>query len=178
LEAVTRQVALAFKRTVDPMPVQKDQVGGIPRVLELDKLICEGRSYTPISTVLVVNVLNIAQVAAIHGQVAADIAIQHVAKHLQRSLHMNDMLFRHDNDQLVALLNRIDDAAISSIGEQLALNLRNDPVQLITGDSLVLRCVVATILLPADQQQLEQALQAVRSVNVAESDNSSRSVIH
>jgi len=178
LEAVARQVADTFRRTIESEPVLKDSAGGLTRVLEFGHLVSEGRRNEDLTTLLVVSVLNVEQISAAHGQAIADSVIQHVAKHVRHALRINDMLFRHEGDQLVAFLHQMSDEATSAICDRIAVDLGDDPLTLRNGETLAVRCAVATILLPPDEQQLGEALRTVRSVNIAKSDNISRSVIH
>jgi diguanylate cyclase (GGDEF)-like protein/putative nucleotidyltransferase with HDIG domain len=178
LEAVARQVADTFRRTIESEPVLKDSAGGFTRVLEFGHLVSEGRRNEDLTTLLVVSVLNVEQISAAHGQAIADSVIQHVAKHVRHALRINDMLFRHEGDQLVAFLHQMSDEATSAICDRIAADLGDDPLTLRNGETLAVRCAVATILLPPDEQQLGEALRTVRSVNIAKSDNISRSVIH
>jgi GGDEF domain-containing protein len=180
LEAVAGQIAHNFKRRGVMELSHSGAVTVLDTVAQLEQLVSRDNKNS-LSTdrveLLVVNVLNVDDIAAAHGGLIAEEAIRHVTKHLQQSLRAADNLFRYQHDQLVALLNDLGEEG-ASIRIRVIEGLRNDPLRLRSGGTLIVQASLTTVSVPRDSQQLGEALKAARSAHDANSANISRSVVH
>jgi diguanylate cyclase (GGDEF)-like protein/putative nucleotidyltransferase with HDIG domain len=181
VEVVAKQVAHAFKRSVEFDSASHDIASELPSILRLQQPADNTRnSAVAVDSLklIVVTVLDAQRISAQHGKQAAEEVLRHVMTLARRGLRTVDILFRNDGDQFVALLNELSDEAAAVISRRMSEELQRAPLTLKTGETIFIQTSLATIPVPNSHEQLREALRAVRRIGVAKSDNTLRPSIH
>jgi diguanylate cyclase (GGDEF)-like protein len=126
LEIVGRQVAPAIQQTPESQhsrsAVFRDEVTGLPQLEHFRDLataqISEASAHRPVS-LLLINLAGLQQTVSGHGLTHRSDVVTAIVRATRRNLRAADLLFRHRDDELVALLLQTGEA----IGKAIALRI-------------------------------------------------------
>jgi diguanylate cyclase (GGDEF)-like protein/putative nucleotidyltransferase with HDIG domain len=186
-EIVGRQVAPAIQQAAETQRAKasaaRDQLTGLPRLEQFRDLaatqVSEATAQRPVS-MLLVDVVNLERINRTRGRAAGDEIMGFVVKAARRSLRAGDMLFRHGNDEFVALLLQTGDATGHAIASRIsdAVGVEQEKIDPTSRFGITISVVSA----PQDGASVEQLLEkAVRRQQtnrerISSAGNSSNSV--
>jgi diguanylate cyclase (GGDEF)-like protein len=167
VEAVSRQVADAFKRTVEYNPaVGRDLLTGLPSIDQLAHLTRLGEEdavlQAPMLTLLMMDVLDLSRVNLVHGRAAGDEALRHAAKVIGADIHLPDMVFRCGGSKFLALLHTGDSQVADVIGRRIASAVSARQLVLGSGARIAVQLSVRCVSAPRDGGSLHALLEAAR----------------
>lgn len=125
LEVVARQVSpiVGSASQVDKWKASslRDRLTGLPNAEHMHQVVGPGSdSALPVPTsLLLVDVDNLAAINDLHGREAGDGVVSNLAKATRRSIRSADLLFRYRSDEFVALLLQTDNQTAQTIANRV-----------------------------------------------------------
>ena len=175
VEIVARQVATGLRHAAEFQSTKasslRDRTTGLPNIeqfIQFSRAAEESTAMTSApASLLLVHVTNLRQIATDLGRPAAENAFNLVVDATRRVLRATDMLFRHEDDQLIAVMLQTNDTTADALAGRLLDALR------VTRASETHSVLVATALStsPNDGRNFEALLKVARK-RVQKSDGS------
>jgi diguanylate cyclase (GGDEF)-like protein/putative nucleotidyltransferase with HDIG domain len=164
LEVVARQVSPIVGGASDVEKSKanslRDRLTGLPNVEHMRQLVGSGSSTTlpEPTSLLLIDVDNLAAINDVHGQQAGDDVLSHVASAVRRSLRSADLLFRYRSDEFVALLLQTNSHTAKSIADRVRTALVADRIPA----SLNYSATVVAATTPADGLSIDALVDSAR----------------
>ncbi len=181
IEVVARQIAHTFKRAAEfDGSARRDPLTGLPNLKQLEQLVdATGIDrLTSEFTLLLIDVVGLKQINAVHGRNVSDDVLRHVVGHLRSGLRVADILFRHEGDEFVALLNDTDAPAADAIAHRILGDIRNDRFPLRGGGTLSIGTTVTCVCAPRDGESLHDLMAAARVRLASSSPHRDGPIVH
>ena len=158
---VAKHIAHAFHQAGEFDSITKrDALTGLPSLTQLEQLLngtgVTGSKAGDESSLIFVDVVGLADIAANHGRVAVDDAIRHVVREIRSSLRLTDILFRCGAGEFVALLNDTETALANLIAARISDAIRIRTVAGRNSESFGVEVVVRVIRTPNDGRTFGQ----------------------
>lgn len=183
LEIIARQAAPVLKHAsefdIHKHEHLKDRLTALPNLgqfVEFASSIGDTDSRAPAS-LLLVHIDNLNRITTEFGRRAGDIAVNHTAAEIRGCLRPSDMLFRHNDDQLLVVLPQTPAHAAKGIATKMSQEVARRQDDL--GFELVVTIVVAST--PTDADSFQKLLEIAKTRLVggaADSPGGSGGVVH
>lgn len=165
IEIVARQVAHVLKHAAqfesDKAHVLRDQLTGLPNMEQFYNFARSAHSgvntLAPAS-LLLIDIDNLRRINADFGRRTGDAVLSHIVEITRRTLRSADVLFRHEDDQFIALLLQTEESTASAIAQRLSKAISGHHRDF--GFRLAVAISVAS--LSRDGDSFEQLLEAAR----------------
>jgi diguanylate cyclase (GGDEF)-like protein len=126
IEIISRQVApvlkLATDFQVEKLHSLRDQLTGLPNIeqfLQFSKSAQQSGAIAP-AALLLIDIDNLKQINSDFGRRTGDAVLNHVVDATRRLLRSSDMLFRHEDDQFIAVLLHTAESTAAGLAERLS----------------------------------------------------------
>jgi diguanylate cyclase (GGDEF)-like protein len=137
--------------------MSRDAVTGlhtVDRLRRLSPVAGDDRGLPNPTSVLVIDVENLAAINRDHGREAGDQVLASVVRLARACLRSADLLFRHGSDEFVALLMQTDKRTADELAERLVASSPSSA----NGPAPAFRLSAVTATAPADGTSLEQLI--------------------
>lgn len=104
METVAAQIAVTLRRSVTAEAVNRDDITGLPGIIELERVLLSDRFSTAKLALLLIRITNWEDIKAQHGGDLSNEVLRQIAERASARLKTGDALFRASQDELVALL--------------------------------------------------------------------------
>jgi diguanylate cyclase (GGDEF)-like protein len=165
IEIVSRQVAGVLRHASEFQTAKavslRDPLTGLPNIEQFFKFSRsaeESSGITAPASLLLIDIDNLKQINLDYGRPAGDAALNHVVDATRKVLRPTDMLFRDEEDQIIAVLLHTDEA----ISEVLARRLCDAVREFGTRMSFQLSVVTAIAITPRDGRSFESLLRVAQ----------------
>lgn len=163
IEVVAHQVAPMIRRSAEAgrsrAAFVRDSLTGLHTVEHLRRLATASANERGLPTptsVLLIDVDNLAAINREHGRDAGDEVLSRVVSSARACLRSADLLFRHGSDEFVALLMQTDKATANEIASRITAEARTAQAT----DQPAFRLSVATATAPEDGSSLDELIAA------------------
>jgi diguanylate cyclase (GGDEF)-like protein len=184
IEIVSRQVAGVLRHASEFQNMKavslRDPLTGLPNVeqfLKFSRSAEESSGDSAPAALLLIDIDNLRQIDSTLGREAGNAALSTTVEATRRVLRPTDVLFRDDNDQLIAVLLHTNEATGEAISGRLAAAIRD----LRERSALAVSVSTALAVTPRDGRTFEMLLQSARrrvSGDDGETTFTSRDQIH
>jgi diguanylate cyclase (GGDEF)-like protein/putative nucleotidyltransferase with HDIG domain len=163
VEAIAQTLAYTFRCAVEfENTSQRDPLTGLPNLVQLERLIdstaMHGLAVERDTALLLVRVIGFSDFVLAHGRTSADDLLRHVVKYVKASLRISDILFRHDDNEFVGLLHRIDSSTAALIGAAIRRNVSDHKLLLRAGDLVTVQVAVACVSASPEGSSIRELL--------------------
>ncbi|HWD40838.1 MAG TPA: HD domain-containing phosphohydrolase [Fimbriimonas sp.] len=181
LEGVTNLLAHTFQRAVEfTSAAHRDPLTGLPNLLQLEHLLetVGGQSLiTANATLLIIDIPQLLQSDS--ADLERNEGLHAIVKRIRAELNVGDILFRHEQGQLVALLNNSGTDAAALIKRRIADALfACVPVAAHSHDASELELIVTAIPIPSRARDLHDALNGRQTTTNTECASSPDPRVH
>lgn len=164
IEVVARQIAHTMKTAAEfDGPSKCDALTGLPKLQDFDGFVGTEGVRRAAFTLLFIDVVGLKQINIRYGRTIGDEILRHVARHATAGLHLSEILFRFDSDEIVALLNETDSEMATLTGETIRQRIRASPLAVAVDISLSVDVDIIAVSFPTDGDSLSALIETARS---------------
>ena len=141
---------------------EHDRLTGLPLTTNLPEVIARVTQVLPRERsvcLLFVDVVRLSEINASQGRSVGDQVLLEVARTAQECLGTTDMLFRHADDEFVALLGSGDVAAIAAVAKRIRDHVRAHKVTAKDGSAVGFMVSTHTLSVGSDSPSLQGLFQ-------------------
>jgi diguanylate cyclase (GGDEF)-like protein/putative nucleotidyltransferase with HDIG domain len=165
IEIISRQVAPVLKLATDfqteKLHSLRDHLTGLPNIeqfLQFSKSAHQSGGAIAPAALLLIDIDNLKQINADFGRRTGDAVLNHVVDATRRLLRSSDMLFRHEDDQLIAVLLHTAESTAAGLAEGLSSEIAASHGQF----PFDVRVSTALAVAPRDSSDFEGLLDIAR----------------